>query len=352
MGTTCLRVVNRWLSTYKVTKWFKSYCIELLRYIDSTARPSSAWWVSLIAMQSFTNYYTASTFKYIQGSTTLVSDQTAAFKKLIGTFIEDVGVEGPLTQDAILLRDPVTHVTSGSYSVSLSQVREYVCGLARCLEGLINEADETLQQLLLREIGSVYSVACDRIENICVLRNNDNSPFVDELSLPPVLPKELVKTRPCDFLRMVCEHSLRFEHHNSAVDEIVDQIADKHKELTMLYRTDPLLKDAIDSYQAEGRAGHIVICRCLECASKWWVSTSHRRLWWNRDSFPRNVHCRVRLFCVAMGEAQLQEVTHTLWAQGRPTGKTVPRNSTAPMIHICSILAINGIVLCCYYHLE
>jgi hypothetical protein len=31
------------------------------------------------------------------------------------------------------------------------------------------------------------------------------------------------------------------EHRNSAVDEMVDQIADKHRELIMLYRTDPLL---------------------------------------------------------------------------------------------------------------
>lgn len=48
MGTKCPRVVNRWLSTYKVTNWFKLYRPELLRHIDATY-PSSAplrlWWV-------------------------------------------------------------------------------------------------------------------------------------------------------------------------------------------------------------------------------------------------------------------------------------------------------------------
>ena len=258
MGTTCPRVVNRWLSTYKVTNWFKLYRIDLLRYIEA-AHPASApprlWWVYLVAMHSFTNY-TALTFKYIQGSTLLVSEQTSAFNKLIRTFIEDVGIEGPLTQDDLALReDPDTHVSSGSYSVSLPQVRDYLCGLASWVEGLINEADNEMQNQLLRDIGLVYTVACDRIEKICVLRSQDNSPYVDEHSLPPVLPKELVRTRPRDFLRMVCKHSVRLESH--AVDDdddVVDQIADEHKELIMQYRTDIAFKQAIDSYP-EGRGG-------------------------------------------------------------------------------------------------
>ena len=253
MGTTCPRIVIRWLSTYKVTSnWFKLYRLELLRHID-TARPSSAppqlWWVYLIAMQSFTSY-TASTFKYIQGSTTLVSEQTQAFNKLIGTFIEDVGIVGPLTHDAILHHDPDTHVISGSYAVSLAQVREYLCGLARWVEGVMSEADNALQEQLLRDIGSVYSVTCDRIDNIAVLRNQDNSPFVDELSMPPVLPKELVNTRPRNFLRMVCEYSFRLDHHYSGVKDVVDQIGNEDKELIMKYRTDPVFKQSLDSHPA------------------------------------------------------------------------------------------------------
>lgn len=51
-----------------------------------------------------------------------MSEQTAAFKKLVKTFIEDVGIEGPLTQGVVLLRDPETHVSSGLYVVSVAQV--------------------------------------------------------------------------------------------------------------------------------------------------------------------------------------------------------------------------------------
>jgi hypothetical protein len=63
-------------------------------------------------MQSFTNY-TAKTFKYIQGSTLLLSEQSSAFDKLIRTFIEDVGIEGPLAHNVLSLRDPETLVSSG-----------------------------------------------------------------------------------------------------------------------------------------------------------------------------------------------------------------------------------------------
>ena len=40
------------------------------------------------------------------------------------------------------------------------------------------------------------------------------------------------------------------DHHapDDDDDDVVDQIADEHKELIMQYRTDPILKQAIDSY--------------------------------------------------------------------------------------------------------
>ena len=94
-------------------------------------------------MHSFTNY-TASTFRYIQGSTTLVSEQTSAFKRLIASFIVDVGVVGPLTPKAIVFLDPTTHVSSGLHSVSMHQVRDYLCGLAGWVEEIIDEADTLL----------------------------------------------------------------------------------------------------------------------------------------------------------------------------------------------------------------
>ncbi|CAM6049220.1 unnamed protein product [Sphagnum compactum] len=74
MKTTCPRVVNRWLSTEKVIKWFKIHRPQLLAHIESKQPPSAPprlWWVSLLAMHHFTSR-TAITFCTIQGLTTLL----------------------------------------------------------------------------------------------------------------------------------------------------------------------------------------------------------------------------------------------------------------------------------------
>jgi hypothetical protein len=74
MKTTCPRIVNRWLSTVKVTKWFKIHRPQLLSLIASkhpALAPSRLWWVSLLAMQHFADC-TSVTFCSIQGFTTLL----------------------------------------------------------------------------------------------------------------------------------------------------------------------------------------------------------------------------------------------------------------------------------------
>jgi hypothetical protein len=72
-----------------------------------------------------------------------------------------------------------------------------------------------------------------------------NTPFIDQNSLPPILPNALVKTRPGDFLRQVCSFKLLLEHQYS--DAHVDIIADEHRALIMHYRNDEVLKNGIDS---------------------------------------------------------------------------------------------------------
>jgi hypothetical protein len=247
MGTTCPCIVNRWLSSYKVTNWFKLHRPELLHYIHSSnpdSAPSRIWWVYLLAMDAFTNS-TAITFRYIQGSTTLVSQQNAAFERLVATFIEDVSIEGPLTYEGIAQLNPAAYVSSGSYAVLKVCIREYLVGLASWVGGIIEEADASVQEQLLNDVGSMFITACDRISKICVLRLEDNQPFIDKHALPPFLPNELVKARPGDVLRQVCAFKFRLEHRYSDVH--VDLIADEHRALIMHYRTDDVLRRGIDS---------------------------------------------------------------------------------------------------------
>jgi len=85
----------------------------------------------------------AVTFCSIQGLTTLVLQQRNALDNLIASFIDDVGVTGPLIAKLIANIDPLTHVISGRYVVALSSVREFLVGLVSWADTLLNEADES-----------------------------------------------------------------------------------------------------------------------------------------------------------------------------------------------------------------
>ncbi|CAM6025086.1 unnamed protein product [Sphagnum balticum] len=144
MKTTCPHVVNRWLSTEKVIKWFKIHRPQLLAHIKSKQPPSAPpclWWVSLLAMHHFTSRM-AITFRTIQGLTTMLDQQQATLVGLDASFMEDVGVTGPLTAEAIANLDASNHIISGRYAIPLSSVREFVNGLASWVDSIVGKADE------------------------------------------------------------------------------------------------------------------------------------------------------------------------------------------------------------------
>jgi hypothetical protein len=124
MQTTCPRVVNRWLSMEKVISWFKIHRPQLLAHIESKqsdSAPPRLWWVALLSMHHFTTR-AAVTFCSIQELTTLVLQQRNALDNLIASFIDDIGVIGPLTAESIANINPSTHVISGHYAIALSSV--------------------------------------------------------------------------------------------------------------------------------------------------------------------------------------------------------------------------------------
>jgi hypothetical protein len=144
MDTTCLCIVNRWLYTYKVTKWFKIHCPELLTHIElkqPASAPPQLWWAYLLVTDDFTNR-TIVTFRKLQGLTTLVVQQQVELDAFIDSFIDDTGMTSPFTTKSIQDLDQMTHVFNGRYAVFLSNVQELLVGLASWVEGITNEANE------------------------------------------------------------------------------------------------------------------------------------------------------------------------------------------------------------------
>jgi len=74
-----------------------------------------------------------------------VLQQRNALDNLIASFIDNIGVIGPLTAKLIANINPLTHVISGRYAVALSNVWEFLVGLASWVDTLLNEADESDQ---------------------------------------------------------------------------------------------------------------------------------------------------------------------------------------------------------------
>jgi hypothetical protein len=154
---------------------------------------------------------TAITFRTIQGLTTLLDQQQATLVGLVASLMEDVGVTGPLTAEAIANLDALNHVISGRYAVPLSSVREFVNGLTSWVDSIVDEADEGQRSELFNDIASVYVTACDRISELSAYCDENNNPLADPSSFPPVLPHELVKLSAAEFIRKMRRYSYRLE---------------------------------------------------------------------------------------------------------------------------------------------
>jgi hypothetical protein len=252
MGTTCPRVVNRWLSTAKVTSWFKAHRAELLVHIkvnNPSSAPDDLWWVYLLAMDRFTSH-SATTFRKIQGLTTLVSQQQEELYNLIDELMTEVDATGPHTPEdckECIDTEHETHVCVGNFIVEYDNVREYLVGLASWVEDVLDRSATEEVEQLVRDIAKVFCYACDSIHKIIVLRKNDNTPQADvKRFLPPVLPLEVVKATAAEFIRLARHQSIRLQQFFKS-DAQIDVIADEHKALVSAHRHEPVLRDCIDA---------------------------------------------------------------------------------------------------------
>lgn len=119
---------------------------------------------------------------------------------------------GLLTTKLIGNLDTSTHVINGLYVVSISNVQEFLSGLAIWMDALIEEVDGANQNNLRRDISLVYVTAYDRINSICVHRGHNNNSFTDPTSLPLVLPHELIKFTATQYIRKIRQHSNWYYH--------------------------------------------------------------------------------------------------------------------------------------------
>jgi hypothetical protein len=96
--------------------------------------------------------------------------------------------------------NPSTHVISGHYAVVLSNVQEFLIGLASWVDTFFNEVNESDQNDLQHDIALVYVTAYDWIHEIFAYRNQNNNAMTNPGSIPLVLPHELVELVVANFI--------------------------------------------------------------------------------------------------------------------------------------------------------
>ncbi|OAE26611.1 hypothetical protein AXG93_4542s1320 [Marchantia polymorpha subsp. ruderalis] len=174
------------------------------------------------------------TFRKIQGLSTLLDQHQAALDDIVTSFVDDVGVIGPLSPEAIANFDVSAYVISGRYAFQLSFVREFVSGLAYWADSIVDKVDTNQRSDLWNKIALVYVTACDRVSQLIALRNADNHALANPSSLYLVLSHDLVKLSVAEIIRNARRQTYRLQHCYS-VDHI-DAIADEHKLLLQAYR--------------------------------------------------------------------------------------------------------------------
>lgn len=247
MEATCPRVVNRWLSTDKVTRWLKNKPAELMKHIEDkklSSTPPDLWRVYLLAIECF-EWRSDKEFRKIQGLTTLLSQKSVKLDCLVSNYIDEIGAIGPLTDQAVSKLDISEHVVSGWLAVALPRVRDFTLGLASRTDTIITtEIDENTISEMLRDIGMAFFVACNRISKILVQKNEDHSALDGPSSLPPVLPHELVQVSATYFLHMARHQATRLETFYDS--QKIHAVADQHKELLRAYHNERVIRAALD----------------------------------------------------------------------------------------------------------
>jgi hypothetical protein len=181
--------------------------------------------------------------------TTLLDQQQVALVGLVASLMEDVGVTGPLTAEAIANLDVSSHVISGRYVIPLPFVREFVNGLASWVDSIVDEADEGQRSKLFNNIASIYVTTCDRNFKLSAYRDENNNSLANPSSFPLVLSHELVKLFAAEFIRKMRRYSYRLEQRYSS--EHIDIITNEHKQLLHAYRTEQVLKQSIDALSSQ-----------------------------------------------------------------------------------------------------
>ncbi|ETN13044.1 hypothetical protein PPTG_07990 [Phytophthora nicotianae INRA-310] len=232
---TLIRQMDTTAPLFQDTRWELIATVQYLVYetpsnIDSTFRCQN----------------TVITFRSLEGTTALVTEQMAQMKKLSSDIQIMFGVRAVGDEDNSELDNRPT-------TLSLAENNAMVCDHAKILDLLQDNGSFAIKildtigtdaaTLLASDLASVMATFVERVNSIEPKRNEKNEPVEGEL--PPSLPREFVKLQGRDLSALILKHRDRMAPHWTG--EQIDAIEQEHSALCDQYRRHEQFRRSIDN---------------------------------------------------------------------------------------------------------
>jgi hypothetical protein len=251
MGTKSPYDINvRWSSLGAVVTWYKRHRDRLQTYLADNENETMAafgedtvWWLQTLVLEA---HFTAvcKAMQFVQGKTALIAEQNERIDELYAEIVELYGIlKDPSFQPcgpAVCGRAPGRVTFSavgahlGEHSMMYVTLLAHVKSISLDVRSLVNELEQDDQRgegpeelrSVIKEIAVVALTTVEGLRLLSVSRTSSNGP---SQRLPSVLPLDVAKIPPPEFIDIVADHADRFRSLYGS--EAVDSISAEHREL-------------------------------------------------------------------------------------------------------------------------
>lgn len=247
MRTQCPNFVDtRWLSMGKVLRWLIANRIRLMEHLlDKPAHaPDLQFWICVYALNEVCVEANI-VCKKLQGKKLLVSQQTELLSQLGATYRRISNTKGPLNGHDMAELGPSVYKRN-LFAVQIGDIRMCIDSLGSFVQEGMASLEPAEVDSITRAVGSMFLEVIPGVENIVAERNAASNA---DVSMPPVMPHELVKLTPLQFNAVLSHQRDRVAHSIEAAD--VERIEREFRDLKRTYHTERDTAAVIDGFDED-----------------------------------------------------------------------------------------------------
>ena len=248
MQSTCPKVADtRWLSMAAVTHWLTTNIIVIQWHLDDKNppwKPSATWWIFLFVVNTFSKL-SKKTFVSLQGLTTLLCEQKTKLEQLVSSYCGVSGMKGPLSPTEMAQDElsPENKEYSDHFLFAHTAAIDMVENLDPWVLQRFLQLGDVQKHLQIRATARMFVDAAEGIHKILPVHDGHNDGY--DITLPPVLPHQLVKQDLRKIQSFVSQHHTQLVEHLS--EEDIHSIGREFVDLKRLYREDEGIATLIEN---------------------------------------------------------------------------------------------------------